>query len=124
MERRKRRRNNKDIILIIIALIVDFIVVYLLFYYGYMKRTVSSYEDKIYPQIFIEDIEIVGKTRSEVANLLNEKTEELINNDINAKAKDKEVRNVTLTKENGKLRVSERSVKEKKDRNIINILHT
>lgn len=89
-KRTRRRRNNKNIGLLIIVLIVVFIVMYLLFYYGYMKRAVSSYEDKIYPQVFIEGIDVGGKTKSEAFNILNEKTKELINNDIRVMAKDKE----------------------------------
>ncbi|MEW8993972.1 VanW family protein [Clostridium sp.] len=87
---KQKRKDNKNIFLIIIALIVVFIVVYLLFYYGYMKRTVSSYEDKIYPQVFVEGIEMGGKTKDEAIKLSNEKTKELINNDIKVKVKDKE----------------------------------
>ncbi len=89
-KRMRKRKGNKNISLIIIALIVVSIVVYLLFYYGYMKRMVSSYEDKIYPQIFVEGIEMGGKTQSEAETILNEKTNELINNDIKVKVKDKE----------------------------------
>ncbi len=64
MEKRKqRRKGNKNIFFIIIALIVVFIVVYFLFYYGYMKRTVGSYVNKIYPQVFVEGIEVGGKLR-------------------------------------------------------------
>lgn len=89
-KRTRRRKNNRNIGLLIIILIVVFIAVYLLFYYGYMKRAVSSYEDKIYPQIFIEGIDVGGKTKSEANKLLNEKTKELINNDIKVKVKDRE----------------------------------
>jgi len=91
MEKRKQtRKGNKNIFLIIIALIVVFIVVYFLFYYGYMKRTVGSYVNKIYPQVFVEGIEVGGKTKEESIKLLNEKNKELIKNNIKVKVKDKE----------------------------------
>lgn len=57
MEKRKwSRKGNKNFFLFIIALIVVFVIVYFLFYYGYLKRTVSSYVNKIYPQVFVEGI--------------------------------------------------------------------
>ncbi len=89
-KRNQRRKGNKNTFFTIIALIVVFIVVYFLFYYGYMKRTVSSYVNKIYPQVFVEGIEVGGRTKEESIKLLNEKSKELINNDIKVKVKDKE----------------------------------
>ncbi len=89
-KRNQRRKGNKNTFFTIIALIVVFIVVYFLFYYGYMKRTVSSYVNKIYPQVFVEGIEVGGRTKEESIKFLNEKSKELINNDIKVKVKDKE----------------------------------
>lgn len=75
MEEKKGLKNNKlnKKVIIIISSIVAVILAASIGIYAYMYTTVSKYDDKVMPGVFIEGIDMSGKSIDEVTSELNEK---------------------------------------------------
>ncbi|MEG0133203.1 MAG: VanW family protein [Clostridium sp.] len=89
-KQKRRKTDNKNVIMLIVLLVITFIIVYTITYYGYMKRVVQAYDGIIYPEVYIEDIYVGGKGKKEALGAIVERSNEIMNNDINIKVKDKD----------------------------------
>ena len=81
----KKKKRTRAAILILSIIVVFIIAVSGIFlaYYDNTKKLSKEWENKIYPGVIVDGIDLTGKTKEEAKELLNEEcTEKLLNKEL------------------------------------------
>lgn len=88
--KKKKKRQGLIVLLSIIVVLIVAVSAIFLTYYSNTKKLSKEWENKIYPGVTVDSIDLSGKTKEEAKELLNEEcTEKLLNKELKIIVEDK-----------------------------------
>ena len=86
--RRKQKINIKSLYFVLPIILIVLLGIGLSYYY-YIKKQVNKWNNLILPNVYINNIDLSGKTKEEAASILNQYSDKLDNKVISLNINDK-----------------------------------